>query len=77
MTFKTWKKAVQLDGWFVAADAYLKAVRIVHNAYVSRKMGQLSADGFARAIRWAYAVDETAARFEEHRNETRKLSTVV
>lgn len=77
MNFTTWKKAIQLDGWFAAADPYLKAVRVVHNAYVSRRMGQLTERGFKLAINWAYRIEETAAYFEERRNEMKKLSTVV
>jgi len=77
MTFKKWKAAILLDGWFTSASPYLKATRVVHNAYVSHRMGQLSAAGLASALRWAYNLDEKGAYFEHRRNEMKKLSTVV
>lgn len=77
LTFKTWKKAIETDVWFTTSPPYLQAVRIVHNAYVSRRMGQLSARGLKSAVAWAYNVNHNGAFFEEQRNEMKKLSTVV
>ena len=65
MKFSAYKEAMGADGNYRDLPKDKKARYLVRSAKEARRAGTLDADGYDRAIKWAYRVDHSAAWLEE------------